>query len=81
MGKIIGGILIVGIGFLLIWKTSWIVENFGHNSWAEDKLGSSGGTRLMYKFIGLIAMFFGMLMITGLSDKFLMGTIGAIFNR
>jgi len=81
MGKIIGGLIITAIGFLMIWKTDWIVQNFGHNAWAEAKLGSSGGTRIMYKFIALILMFFGMLMITGLSDEFLMGTVGKLFNR
>jgi len=81
MGKVIGGIFITGIGFLLVWKAEWIIVNFGHNAWAEAKLGSSGGTRLMYKFIGLIIMFFGMLMVTGLSEEFLMGTVGKLFNR
>ncbi len=81
MGKIISGLLITGLGFLMIWKTSWIVENIGYNNWAENKLGSSGGTRLMYKLIGLIIMFFGMLMITGLSNGFLMATLGKVFIR
>jgi len=81
MGKIFGGLIICGIGFLMIWKSEWIVQNFGYNDWAETKLGSSGGTRLMYKLIGLIIIFFGMLMITNLSDEFLMGTIGKLFNR
>lgn len=81
MGRIIGGLIITAIGFLMIWKADWIVNNFGYNNWAEAKLGSSGGTRLMYKFIGLIILFFGMLMITGLHDDFLMGTVGKLFNR
>jgi hypothetical protein len=80
MGKIIGGLIIGALGFLIIWKTSWIVQNFGTNSWAEAKLGSSGGTRLMYKLIGLIIMLYAMLMITGLSDNFMMATIGKIFT-
>lgn len=80
MGRIIGGIIMVFIGFLIIWKTNWIVKNFGRSNWAETKLGSSGGTRLMYKFIGILIMFFGMLMITGLSKGFLMGTVGKLFG-
>ena len=64
----------------MIWKTSWIVQNFGTNAWAEAKLGSSGGTRIMYKLLGLIAMILGMMMITGLSEGFLMGTVGKIFT-
>ena len=81
MGSIIGGVLILGVGFLIIWKSDWIVSNFGHNDWAENKLGSSGGTRLMYKLIGLIIMFFGILMITGLHGEFLMATLGKIFIK
>ncbi len=81
MGKILGGLLIGALGFLIIWKTSWIVETFGRNNWAELKLGSSGGTRTLYKLIGLILMFFGMLMMTGLSDGFLTATIGKLFIR
>jgi hypothetical protein len=80
MGKIFGGLIIAGLGFLMIWKTSWIVQNFGTNAWAEAKLGSSGGTRIMYKLLGLIAMILGMMMITGLSEGFLMATIGKIFT-
>ncbi len=81
MGKIIGGFIITALGFLMIWKTSWIVKNFGTNAWAEAKLGSSGGTRIMYKLIGLIIMFLGMLMITGLSNRFLIATVGKVFVR
>jgi hypothetical protein len=81
MGKIIGGLLMAGVGFLTVWKADWIVNNFGYSNWAESKLGSSGGTRLMYKFIGLIVLFFGMLMVTGLNDEFLRATIGKMFNR
>ncbi len=80
MGKIIGGILILGVGFLIVWKTDWIVINFGKSDWAESKLGSSGGSRLLYKFIGLVIMFFGMLMITGLHKAFLMSTVGKLFG-
>lgn len=80
MGKIIGGLIIGTLGFLMIWKTDWIVQNFGTNSWAESKLGSSGGTRLMYKLIGLIIILYAILMITDLSDEFLMATIGKIFT-
>lgn len=82
MGKIFNGFIITTLGFIMIWKTSWLIQNFGTNAWAEAKLGSSGGTRLMYKLLGLIIMFFGMLMITGLSEGFLMGTVGKLFiNR
>ena len=58
------GIIIFIIGVLLIIFTEWFLQNFGRIEWAEQKLG--GGTRFFYKLLGLILMFFGLLMIFGL---------------
>lgn len=71
--------VLAGVGMIL--KTQWLIENFGTNSWAEEHLGTSGGSRLLYKFIGLVAIFIGFLLVTGLFGGFLMGTIGRIFPR
>ena len=59
MSRILIGLLIVAISSGLIIKTEWVVENFGTNAWAEAKLGTSGGTRLMVKFLGLAGIFIG----------------------
>lgn len=75
------GIILVAVGVLLILKTEWFIQNFGTNAWAEEHLGYNGGTRLMYKFIGLIFIFFGFLAITNLLNAFLMGTVVKIFVR
>ena len=75
------GILAVLVGVGMIIKTEWIIENFGTNAWAEAKIGTSGGSRLFYKFIGLALIFIGFLLITNLFQGFLMGTIGKIFIR
>jgi hypothetical protein len=69
------------IGVLLVLKTEWFVQNFGSNAWAEEKLGTSGGTRLLYKLIGIAFIFFGFLAITNLLNSFLVGTLGKIFIR
>ncbi len=69
------------VGILLVLKTEWFVQNFGSNAWAEEHLGTSGGTRLMYKLIGIAFIFFGFLAITNLHQSFLLGTIGKIFIR
>ncbi|MDD4290350.1 MAG: hypothetical protein PHH83_03715 [Patescibacteria group bacterium] len=79
MKNIFYGILIITGGFFIVWKTKWIVDNLGRSDWAEEKLGTSGGTVLLYKFIGLLILIFGMLTLAGLKDDFLMGTIGKIF--
>jgi len=67
------------VGVFAVLKTEWIVQNFGTNAWAENKLGTSGGSRLLYKLIGLVLIFIGFLLITGLYEGFLMGTVGKIF--
>ena len=75
------GILLVGVGLLLILKTEWFIQNFGTNAWAEEHMGFNGGTRLMYKLIGIAFIFFGFLAITNMINGFLVGTVGKIFIR
>lgn len=75
------GILFVAVGVLFVLKTQWFIENFGTNAWAEDKLGTSGGTRLMYKLLGIIFIFLGFLTITNMIEGFIMGTVGKLLIR
>ena len=75
------GILMVVIGIVLIIKTEWFIQNFGTSAWAEEKFGYSGGTRLMYKLIGIAFIFIGFLAVTNMISGFLFGTIGKIFIR
>ena len=69
------------LGVVLIMKTEWFVNNFGSNAWAEAKLGTSGGTRLMYKLSGLLIIFFGLLVVTNMMGGFVMGTVGKFFIK
>lgn len=71
----------VGAGVILIVKSEWFLQNFGSIAWAEENLGTSGGSRLMYKLVGLVFIFFGMLVATNMITGFLMGTIGRLFVR
>lgn len=75
------GILAVAAGIGLVIKTQWFLENFGTINWAEQHLGYNGGTRLMYKIIGLVLIFVGFLLITNLFGGFVEGTLGKIFIR
>ena len=70
------GLIGIAIGFLLIWKSDWIVNNFGRIDWAEIKLGSEGGTRIFWKLVGLAVIAIAMLYMFG----FIEGVIGAIFS-
>ena len=78
MGRIILGFILVGIGAAVIIKTEWIVDNFGTNAWAESKLGTSGGSRLFYKLIGLAGILVGFLLITNMWEGFLINTVGKL---
>lgn len=79
IGRIIGGLVLAGIGFLFVWKSEVLLQNVGAIPWAEDKLGSMGGTRMFYKLLGLLIIFFGFLTMTGLTGGFIMGTVGRLF--
>ena len=75
------GLLLLAVGVVFILKTEWFVENFGYSAWAEDKLGTSGGTRLMYKLLGLIAILIAFIVLTGMWQGFLEATVGRILIR
>lgn len=79
--KILLGILITALGVTLVIKTEWFLQNFGRIDWAEQKLGLNGGSRLMYKLIGIAVIFFGFLLITGMFGGFMSGTVGKALVR
>lgn len=75
------GVIVLATGIGMVMKTEWLVQNFGSNAWAESTIGTSGGSRLMYKLIGLVMIFFGFALVTGLFGNILMATVGKLFIR
>jgi hypothetical protein len=73
MGRVIIGVLIVGLGFLLIRYAHWIVENFGYMSWAEAHLG---GSRTAWRLLGLIVVAVGLMVITNLAGSLVLAILG-----
>lgn len=73
---LLGG-LAVGVGYLFIRHSSWLVYNIGRVGFAEKYLGS---THIFYKILGLIIIFFGFLGMTGMLGPFIMGTLGKLFG-
>ena len=61
----------MAVGILMVIKTEWLLENFGRIDFFEEKLGTSGGSRLGYKLIAIAAIFIGLMMATGLINGFL----------
>jgi hypothetical protein len=73
--RIILGLIMIVIGTWVIIKTERILEMVGTNAWAEAKFGGWGGTRFMYKMIGLIVIFFGMQVMTNMFGAFINATL------
>lgn len=74
------GVLVIILGVLIVLKTEWIVENFGTSDWAEANLGTSGGSRLLYKLIGIAMIFLSMMAMTGMLGEIILGTFGSLFG-
>ena len=78
--KYVIGLLAIFIGVLMIIKTEWFLRSFGTSAWAEQHLGTSGGTRLMYKLIGIIIIFLSMSAMTGILGTFVLSVFGKFFG-
>jgi len=81
IGNFILGIIIAAIGFLLIWKSEWLLINFGRIGFAEQHLGTEGGSRLMYKLIGFIIIIIGLMYATDLTDNAIAWLVKTVFRQ
>ena len=70
----------VALGAVLVIKTEWFVNNFGRVAWADEHLGTEGGTRLFYKLLGLVFIFISMLGVAGLLGDFVLSIFGGLFR-
>ncbi|MBI2410715.1 MAG: hypothetical protein HYV32_02395 [Candidatus Kerfeldbacteria bacterium] len=68
--KYLFGILLIVLGFVVIWKTNWFLQMFGRNAWAEEKFGY-GGTWTMYKILGVLLIIVAFLVMSGGAFKVL----------
>ncbi len=68
--RIILGLIGVAVGFLIVWKSEWLLQNFGRVDWAEEKL--SGGSRLFYKLVGLAIIVIAFLYMGGFVEGILL---------
>ncbi|HNW56037.1 MAG TPA: hypothetical protein PKN62_03125 [bacterium] len=69
--RFFGGLAIVVVGYFIVAKREWLLNNFGRIEFFETKLSSFGGSRLAYSLVGLIAIFFGFVVAFGLWGNFL----------
>ena len=78
--SIVIGILIILTGVFMVIKTEWVLQNFGTSNWAEEHMGSSGGSRLMYKLLGIIFIILSVMGMTGMLGEVIVGTFGRLFG-
>ncbi len=78
--RILIGLILVVVGALMVIKTNKFQDFFGEMAWSYKYLGA-GGTRIMYKFIGLLMCFIGFMVITNLWNAFLNATLGSWLIR
>jgi uncharacterized membrane protein YkgB len=76
MTRILIGIAITIIGFLVVWKSEKVFRFFGRSAWAEKHLGYEGGSRLFYKLIGIVIIFIGLFVISNIWADIMEGIAG-----
>jgi hypothetical protein len=75
------GLLFIVVGIWMVMKTEWILQNVGSNAWAEANLGTNGGSRLLYKLIGMALIFIGFVVVTNMYEGFMMAIFGKLIVR
>ncbi len=74
-------IAVIGVGSLMVIKTQWITDFTGPIDWAEQHLGSEGGTRLFIKLLGVILILGAFLGVTGILGGWITGFFGGLGQR
>jgi hypothetical protein len=73
------GFGVIALGTILVIYTEWFVNNFGRSAWAEAKFGGDGGTRLLYKLIGLTMILLAFMGMTGMLGNIILAIFGNLF--
>jgi hypothetical protein len=78
--KYLIALIAIAAGCFLVIKTEWLIASFGTSSWAEQHMGTSGGTRLLYKLIGIIIIVLAFMGVTGMLGDILLSFFGPLFG-
>lgn len=78
-------ILLMALGFSMVWKTPWFLDMFGRVPWAEAHMTSSlgagfGGSWMWYKLLGIVIIAIAILYLTGVLQILLVNTLGTFFG-
>ncbi|MFA6161106.1 MAG: hypothetical protein WCT54_05080 [Patescibacteria group bacterium] len=77
--QILIGLVLVAVGATITIKANTVYDWFGSMDFADKYLGA-GGSRLMYRMIGIILCLIGFMVATNLWSSFLHATLGSWLN-
>ncbi len=77
--RILIGLVIIALGASMVYKTQWYLGLLERSYWAERNFGP-GGTRLLYKAIGVIIVVIGMIIVTDLWEILIGNFIVNLFS-
>jgi hypothetical protein len=78
IARILLGIAIIVVGYLMCARTNWFLDILGPVYWAEKHF-VSGGSRTFYKLLGIAVIMLGFIVVTNLYDILIGGLVSAIF--
>jgi hypothetical protein len=78
--KFVYGFLGIAVGTFMVIKSEWLLSSFGTSALAEKYLGTSGGTRLMYKLLGILFILISLMSMTGILGSVIIGILGPLFG-
>jgi hypothetical protein len=79
--RIIVGIIGIVVGSIMVIKSEWFLSFFGRINWAEIHLGGEGGTRILYKLLGVLAIIISLMIMTGMIEGLLLAIFGPLFGQ
>ena len=80
MWHIIIGLIVMAVGFLVVWKPRYFLDFLGTQAWVE-KIFAVNDQELAYKIIGIIVIFVGILITTNLIYDVLTAIVGLFMVR
>lgn len=80
MRRILIGLIICTISYLLLRHNEWLIRQTGTSAWAEKWFGTEGGTRLVLKLLAIFAFVVGMLVIFNMHARFIKWLLSPLFG-
>lgn len=78
--KFIITIIGITIGALIVIYSEKLFQALGRVSWAEQHLGTEGGSRLFYKLVGLAIIFLSLFYMSGILQSIGFAIFGRLFQ-